>query len=118
MSWPYGPQASAADDVSLEQLDELYEASVLAAYEAVGPQPGWVLQFARGDAGPVLVDRSRHATALVIGRPAFTGASRLLVGSVAHHCLRHATCPVVTVPPGRAGAQGAPPAHSHHEVTA
>jgi len=34
---------------------------------------------------------------IVMGTQGHTGLGRLLVGSVAEHVLRHATCPVVTV---------------------
>ena len=53
----------------------------------------------QGFRGPTLVERSRGAAALVVGMPDQTGRLSVgSVGSVAHHCLNHATCPVVVVP--------------------
>ena len=64
----------------------------------VHPDPGWALEFDNGPIGPVLVERSRGAAALVVGTRDHVGIDRLLVGSVSHHCLSHAGCPVVAVP--------------------
>jgi len=52
-----------------------------------------------GPPGPVLVAQSHDASLLVVGaqgRAAFTG---MLLGSVAEHCVRHGSCPVVVVRP-------------------
>lgn len=52
-----------------------------------------------GPPGPVLVAESHDASLLVVGaqgRAAFTG---MLLGSVAEHCVRHGSCPVVVVRP-------------------
>jgi nucleotide-binding universal stress UspA family protein len=71
--------------------------------EAISPLPvdaGHVVerQVAHGDAATTLLDTARDADLLVLGnhrRGALTGA---LLGSVAQHCVRHASCPVVLVP--------------------
>ena len=52
-----------------------------------------------GPPGPVLVAQSHDASLLVVGaqgRAVFTG---MLLGSVAEHCVRHGSCPVVVVRP-------------------
>ena len=72
-----------------------------AVFDEINPRPDWLIQFARGDAGPVLVRQSRNASLLVIGTPEHVGLGRLIVGSVGHYCLSHATCPLVAVPAGR-----------------
>jgi Universal stress protein family len=54
--------------------------------------------FVTGYAGEVLVARSRDAQLLVVGTREYAGLGRLLVGSVSHYCLSHASCPVVAVP--------------------
>jgi len=41
--------------------------------------------------------RSVHADAIVVGTHGRTGVSRLLMGSVAEHVVRHAPCPVLAV---------------------
>lgn len=51
-----------------------------------------------GEAGPVLVERSRDASLLVVGTREHTGLRRLVSGSISHYCLSHATCPIVAVP--------------------
>lgn len=73
-------------------------ATMRLIFGQVHPDPGWVLEFENGPIGPVLVERSRHAAALVLGTRHHVGIERLLVGSVSHHCLTHAGCPVVAVP--------------------
>ena len=66
--------------------------------EIVSPRPDWVLQFASGDTGPVLVRQSEDARLLVLGTREHVGLGRLVSGSVSHYCLSHAVCPVVAVP--------------------
>jgi universal stress protein A len=43
--------------------------------------------------------RERHAEMIVMGTHGRSGLSRLLVGSVAEHVLRHAPCAVLTLKP-------------------
>ena len=74
---------------------------------------GWVLEVERGSVGPLLVERSRQAAALVLGTRDHVGIERLLVGSVSHHCLSHAICPVVAVPAAPFGDRSAALAHEH-----
>ena len=52
-----------------------------------------------GDASDVLVDLSRDATMLVVGSHGTGRLRDILVGSVSGACLRHASCPVVVIPP-------------------
>jgi len=59
--------------------------------------PGYV-DIVEGPAAAVLVERSRDAALLVVGTQAHIGVQRLLGGSVSHHCLSHAACPVVAIP--------------------
>lgn len=58
----------------------------------------WTLDIVEGPPGPALVDRSRHAKALVLGTREHTGLRRAVVGSVSHYCLSHADAAVVAVP--------------------
>ena len=67
-------------------------------FATVQPEPGWTLKCFMGDPGPVLRSGARDADLLVIGTGQHVGLGRLLVGSVSHYCLAHATCPVVAVP--------------------
>jgi nucleotide-binding universal stress UspA family protein len=72
--------------------------------DALGDSPGvppWTLEVLEANPGLALVERSRHASLLVIGTREHTGLRRLVAGSVSHYALSHATCPVVAVPPQR-----------------
>jgi nucleotide-binding universal stress UspA family protein len=51
----------------------------------------------RGPAGPVLVSKADGATLLVVGHG--PRATELLHRSVTWYCVRHATCPVLVIPP-------------------
>jgi nucleotide-binding universal stress UspA family protein len=67
-------------------------------FQEIGPRPDWSMEFLRGEPGPVLVRESKGAQLLVIGTREHVGLGRLLVGSISHYCLSHASCPVVAVP--------------------
>ena len=67
-------------------------------FEDISPRPDWLIQFATGEPGPVLVRQSRDSQLLVVGTREHVGLGRVLVGSVSHYCLSHADCPVVAVP--------------------
>jgi hypothetical protein len=51
-------------DVSREELEDSYRRAITAVFDAVSPRPDWVLQFASGDTGPVLVRQSRTRVCL------------------------------------------------------
>jgi nucleotide-binding universal stress UspA family protein len=52
-----------------------------------------------GSVGRVLVERSRSADLLVVGHRGHGAVGSVLLGSVGLHCVLHAGCPVVVVPP-------------------
>jgi nucleotide-binding universal stress UspA family protein len=113
LSWPFGVTTPGSDSkeavrhVSFEEVEASYRASITAVFDEAHPRPDWLFQFARGDAGPVLVRQSQGASLLVIGTPEHVGLGRLIAGSVGHYCLSHATCPLVAVPPAREPAPDA-----------
>jgi nucleotide-binding universal stress UspA family protein len=96
LSWPFGPGSDT--ERSLREVHEGYQARITAVFSEIDPHLDWQLQLEKGDAGPVLVEQSRSARALVLGTPSHVGFGRLLVGSVGQHCLRHTRCPVIFVP--------------------
>ena len=99
LSWPLGVADPAEPGYrSADQIEETYRASISRVFDEIQPRPDWLFQFAKGDAGPVLVRQSRGASLLVVGTPEHVGLGRLIAGSVAHYCVSHATCPVVVVP--------------------
>jgi len=63
--------------------------------DAFGDLPGLVHpRLVRGKPGPVLIDASRNASLLVVGR---RGHGRFVPGSVSSACVGHAHCPVLVV---------------------
>src|SRR3712207_6527228 len=108
LSWPFGAGTGHPENpvrtLAFDDVDELYRSNILRIFDSVKPRPDWILQFARGDAGPVLVLQAQHAAMLVVGTPYHVGLGRLTTGSVAHYCLSHASCPVVAVPATVVGA--------------
>jgi nucleotide-binding universal stress UspA family protein len=104
LDWPYGlspagfPAPANFMDVSHEELQDSYRQWITSVFAAISPHPDWILQFASGDTGQVLVEHSKDARLLVVGTREHVGLGRLLTGSVSHYCLSHAFCPVVAVP--------------------
>ncbi len=52
-----------------------------------------------GHPADILTERSREADLLVVGATGHTALAKLLVGSTADHCARHAHCPTMIVHP-------------------
>jgi nucleotide-binding universal stress UspA family protein len=105
LDWPYGlDEADVAPPrftgllLTHAQIEGLYRARITSVFDELDPRPDWLIQFARGEVGPVLVHQAAHAGLLVVGTRDHVGLERLLVGSVSHYCLSNAVCPVVAVP--------------------
>lgn len=79
-------------DTAAHQIMEKAKASLTLPEERTD---GRVLD---GVAGPILCGQARDTKLLVIGRRGHSRLERLLAGSVAEYCMRHAHCPVVLVP--------------------
>ena len=104
IDWPIGIEAfgsaELADDGRLpeDKVSAPYRRGIRRVFDEAFPEPGWQLQFAEGDAGPMLVAEAEGADLLVIGTRANPDWSGDVAGPVVHHCLSRATCPVVAVP--------------------
>ncbi|MDH6576913.1 universal stress protein [Kitasatospora sp. MAP5-34] len=98
---PCPPLAELWEQAARERLEA-------ALTEAFGDSPAAVRiepLVVRGEAGPVLTAiADRPGDLLVVGTGRRGRLARLLHGSVSRHCLAHATCSVVAVPPTDAPA--------------
>lgn len=90
-----GPLASAllGAEHALEEL-ELSIAHALSGQSGEVP----IRRVLDGPVGPALVTAAATADLLVIGGSRRGPVGEALAGSVGHHCVRHASCPVVVVP--------------------
>lgn len=75
-----------------------HRAAAEALFAGVEGGPGWGLELLEGSIDRLLVERATNARLLVVGTREHRGLDRILVGSVSHYCLSHASCPVVAVP--------------------
>jgi nucleotide-binding universal stress UspA family protein len=78
-----------------------------AIFEA--PDPGSpvkvVSKVVHGSPAKVLLQEAAAAELLVVGSSGHGGITGALLGSVTHHCVHNATCPVVVVRNPRARAR-------------
>lgn len=65
----------------------------------LGGRPGVTIaiEAVPGAPAPVLVESSKDADLLVVGSRGLGGFVGMLLGSVSHHVIQHACCPVVVV---------------------
>ena len=104
LDWPYGssntPLPARPHDVdpTFDEIQAAYLASITEVFDDISPRPDWLIQFATGEPGHVLVRQSQESQLLVVGTREHVGLGRILVGSISHYCLSHASCPVVAVP--------------------
>lgn len=89
-----------------DDIEKLAAAVLAEATDAAkAAQPGIDVEarLVEGHPGAVLVEVSADARLLVVGSRGLGGFKGLLMGSVSSSCSHHARCPVVIVPPARAG---------------
>jgi nucleotide-binding universal stress UspA family protein len=102
LDWQYNlSSATPGLDITpltVDEIDSSYRTSITKVFKQIAPRADWSLEFVRGEPGPVLVRESTGAQLLVVGTRQHVGLGRLLVSSISHYCLSHATCPLVAVP--------------------
>jgi len=87
--------AATWDAVRLRAQDFADEA--LASVKKQHPSLEGEASAVQGQAADVLLEQSRDATLIVVGRRGLGGFRSLLLGSVSQQVVQHATCPVVVV---------------------
>jgi nucleotide-binding universal stress UspA family protein len=83
------PESRAAGHRILEH------AALLARQHAVPVQ----VRLLEGSAAKQLIEAAAGAAMLVVATHGHTGLAKIALGSVSEECARHATCPVLLVPP-------------------
>ena len=97
MSPPYGgltdkDYQDQPRNMALEILDRLVN-----ELEDKDPAVDVHTSIEEGHAAQVLIERSKEADLLVVGSRGHGGFAGMLLGSVGHHLVTHAHCPVVVV---------------------
>lgn len=89
------PEGGILDDV--EGAETRLGAEVLSGHVATYPDVEVEVRIVRGAAGRVLVDAGEDASLLVVGSRGRGGFTSLLLGSVSHKVIHHASCSVAVV---------------------
>jgi nucleotide-binding universal stress UspA family protein len=105
LAWHYpgaagGPPIETAPEAVRSQTDEQMRETLDQAISQVygGPPPAGVeATLGYGHAAQVLLEASKEADLLVVGRRGHRAFAGMLVGSVSLHCVTGASCPVVVV---------------------
>ena len=96
---PFDMPVMLSDPLSIDgELRSLIEES-LERYRGEFPDVQAELEVVQGYPREALVDRSRTASALVVGARGKGGFLGLLLGSTSRHVVRHSHCPVIVVRP-------------------
>jgi nucleotide-binding universal stress UspA family protein len=109
MAYSYLDQRHAGDssfDPAYDRDDARRALDSFVARAGVDGEVPIRTQVACDRPGHFLVEISRTAALLVVGRRGLGYLREAVVGSTSHHCLRHADCPLVVTPdaPGHGGA--------------
>jgi nucleotide-binding universal stress UspA family protein len=93
--YPYAHKPELERQHPEQRLHEV----VTEAVAVVADAPEIAEIVVAGDPGAALVQASRRADLLVIGAKGHNPIMDVFPGGVAAHCVRHAACPVVVMPP-------------------
>jgi nucleotide-binding universal stress UspA family protein len=93
---PPGMAPEPVHDQTEAQMHETLDAAIARAYEGQ-ETAGVEKSTAYGHPAQALIEESREADLLVVGRQGHGGFTGMLVGSVSIHCVTGAFCPVVVV---------------------
>jgi nucleotide-binding universal stress UspA family protein len=100
-AWTYSPAILSTPVFAREDLEVEAKAVLDGTVDGVlaeeAEPPALDRVVVEGPAAEELVRRSEKAELLVVGHRGRGGFAGLLLGSVAHQCSAHATCPVVVV---------------------
>ena len=77
-----------------------YRRRIRRLFEEVDPETDWTLEFAQGEAGPILVRTARQASMLVIGGRTVDRPANDESGLVGRYCLNHLPCALVVIGEG------------------
>lgn len=88
---------------TLDHARTAVQQAVTETARKIGPaQPASVsIRVFSGSPAEALIEASHDADMVVIGSRGAGGFESLLLGSISHQVVHHATCPVVVVPSGR-----------------
>ena len=81
-----------------ESTEAMLKATVDAVVHERFPHVAITQRVVCGSAGPTLIAEGANADLVVVGSRGMGGFKGLLLGSVSHQVLTHASCPVVVVP--------------------
>lgn len=94
----YGPASFSAQDYAGFK-DRAHTRLVETMREALGEDAQITGKVERGHPSDMLVQASKDAQLIVVGSRGLSSFGGMLLGSVSQHCVTHAYCPVIVVPP-------------------
>jgi nucleotide-binding universal stress UspA family protein len=101
--WTGHPEKYPSDQPETDKMRQAAQDAVQKAVDAAGePGPSSVtVRAVSGIAAQELIGAARDSDLVVVGSRGGGGFARLMLGSVSHQVVSHATCPVVVIPAQR-----------------
>ena len=97
MSPPYGSLPPEGYETEPERAARELLERLTADLEPREPAVDVRISISKGNPAKVLIDMSQGADLLVVGSRGHGGFAGMLLGSVSHHVVAHAACPVVVL---------------------